>query len=77
MENIKVRITDNFQELTPVEGYVITSWNGEDIMEFSYSTTIVCPLDYNISGYYTITVDDAKAKEEEIARIIEEEEINE
>lgn len=77
MENIKVRITDNFQELTPVEGYVITSWNGEDIMEFSYSTTIVCPLDYNISGYYTITVEDAKAKEDEIARIIEEEEINE
>lgn len=76
MENIKVRITDNFQELTPVEGYVITSWDGEDIMEFSYSTIIVCPLDYNISGYYTITVEEAKAKEDEIARIIEEE-INE
>lgn len=76
MENIEIRITDNFQELTPVEGYVITSWDGDDIMEFSYSTTIVCPLDYNISGYYTMTVEDAKAKEEEIARIIEEE-INE
>ena len=76
MENIEIRITDYFQDLTPVEGYVITSWDGEDIMEFSYSTTIVCPLDYNISGYYTITVEDAKAKEEEIARIIEEE-INE
>lgn len=72
MENIKVRITDNFQELTPVEGYVITSWVGEDIMEFSYSTIIVCPLDYNISGYYTITVEEANEKDEEIAKLIAE-----
>lgn len=77
MENIKVRITDNFQELTPVEGYVITNWDGEDIYSFTYSTTVVCPLNYDISGYYTMTVEDAKAKEDEIARIIEEEEINE
>lgn len=72
MENIQVRVTDNFQELTPVEGYVITAWNGEDIMEFSYSTTIVCPLDYDINGFYTITVEEAKEKDEEIAKIIEE-----
>lgn len=66
MENIKIRVTDNFQELTPVEGYVITSWDGEDIMNFTYSTTIVCPLNYNIDGYYTMTLEEAESIEETI-----------
>lgn len=70
MENIKIRITDNFQELTPVEGYVITSWDGEDIMNFTYSTTIVCPLNYNIDGYYTMTIQEAEAIEETIIKNI-------
>lgn len=70
MENIKVRVTDNFQELTPVEGYVITSWDGEDIMNFTYSTTIVCPLNYNIDGYYTMTIQEAESIEETIIKNI-------
>lgn len=70
MENIKIRITDNFQELTPVEGYVITSWDGEDIMNFTYSTTIVCPLNYNIDGYYTMTIQEAESIEETIIKNI-------
>jgi hypothetical protein len=71
MDNINIRITDKFKELTPVEGFVITNWNKEDIKEFTYTTLLICPLEYDYSEYYTITVEKANELEKELNEEIE------
>ena len=70
MDNINVRITDNFIELTPKEGYCITDWNGENIEEFSATTMIACPNNFDISAYHSILAEDAQKLEEEKIEII-------
>lgn len=71
MDNINIRMTEAFKELTPVEGFVITNWNKEDIKEFTYTTLLVCPIDYDYSEYYTITVEKANELEKELNEEIE------
>lgn len=69
MDNIIVRNTNTFQELKPKEGYVITNWDGEDIINFTYSTLVVCPLNYE-HNYYTITNETAEKLETELEQIM-------
>lgn len=71
MDNIKIRETDNFKELTPTDGYVITNWDGKEIINFTYTTVIVAPKEYNLNGYYTIPVDKANELENELNNEIE------
>lgn len=58
MENVNIRTTDKFIEITPIEGYVITSWDKNDIMDYGSTTMLVTPLNYDYSMYYTISVDE-------------------
>lgn len=58
MENIKIRVTPTFMEITPEDGYVITDWDGVEILDYSSTTMLVTPLEYDYSAYYTITVEE-------------------
>ena len=58
MENISIRVTDTFMEVTPEEGYVITDWDGAEILDYSSTSMLVMPLNYDYSAYYTITVEE-------------------
>lgn len=58
MENITIRETDRFIEITANEGYVMTDWNGDNILDYSSTKQMICPLGYDYSGYYTITYED-------------------
>ena len=55
MENITIRRTDKFIEITTNDGYVMTDWNGENILEYSSAKQLVCPVNYDYSAYYTVT----------------------
>ena len=57
MENITIRKTDRFIEITANEGYVMTDWNGDEILDYTSTTQMICPLGYDYSGYYTITIE--------------------
>ena len=76
MNNINIRKTERFIELTPQKGYKITSWNdGDDIMNFTYSECIVMPLEYDYSIFKTITDKEVEKNEKLIQQKIEEQEI--
>lgn len=70
MENITIRTTDRFIEITANEGYVMTDWNGDNILDYSSTKQMICPLGYDYSGYYTITdEDDTKYMELQLIEI--------
>lgn len=53
--NYIYRETDKFIEITANEGYVLTDWDKQDILSYTSTKIMVCPLNYDYSGYYTIT----------------------
>ena len=55
MENIIVRETDKFIEITANEGYVMTDWNGDNILDYTSTKQLICPVNYDYGAYYTIT----------------------
>lgn len=55
MENIIVRETDKFIEITANEGYVMTDWDGNDILNYTSTKQLICPVNYDYGAYYTIT----------------------
>lgn len=55
MENIIVRETDKFIEITANDGYVMTDWDGNDILNYTSTKQLICPLNYDYGAYYTIT----------------------
>lgn len=64
MENITIRTTDRFIEIVADEGYVMTDWNGVDIMDYTSTKQLICPVNYDYGVYYTITAEkDAEYKE--------------
>lgn len=70
MENITIRTTDRFIEIVADEGYVMTDWNGDDIMNYTSTKVLICPVNYDYGAYYTITDEqDAEYVEEQIAEI--------
>lgn len=70
MENIQIRETDKFVEITPVEGYVITDWDKEDIMNYNSTTMLIVPKTVDYSSYYTMTVEEDERIRQEIDEII-------
>lgn len=70
MENVNVRETDRFYEITPIEGYVITGWDGVDIMSYNSTTMLIVPKTVDYSSYYTITVEEDERIKAEIEDII-------
>lgn len=55
MENIILRETDRFIEITANEGYVMTDWDGNDILDYTSTKQLICPKGYNYTAYYTVT----------------------
>ena len=47
-----------FYELTPDEGYVLTDWDKNDIIDYSSYKIVVCPLITPIENFYEITVEE-------------------
>lgn len=73
MNNINIRQTERFIELTPMKGYKITSWNeDDDIMNFTYSECIVMPLEYDYSMFKTISDEEVERLEKLIKEKLEE-----
>lgn len=67
----------NFIEITCTQGHYITNWNKEDIIEFADATLMICPLGFDVSGYYCITEEEHNMyTQQQIERLkeIEEEE---
>jgi hypothetical protein len=70
MENITIRTTDRFIEIVADDGYVMTDWNGDDIMDYTSTKVLICPVNYDYSVYRTITDEqDAEYVERQIAEI--------
>ena len=70
MENITIRTTDRFIEIVANEGYVMTDWNGDNILDYSSTKQLICPLGYDYNGYYNITdEDDTKYMELQLIEI--------
>lgn len=55
MENITIRTTDRFIEIVADEGYVMTDWNGADLLTYKSSKIMICPVNYDYRAYYTVT----------------------
>ena len=69
-EHLIVEINEkfNFKKVTCKEGHYITDWNKENILDFTSSTTMYCPMDTDLSIYYCIS-------EEEYNKLMEQQEI--
>jgi hypothetical protein len=64
MENIILRETDKFIEITVNDGYVMTDWDGNDILNYTSTKQLVCPKGYDYGAYYTVTEEkDAEYRE--------------
>lgn len=72
MNNIDIRKTERFIELTPKTDYVLTTWNENDnIMDFTYSYCVVIPVGVDYSIYHSITTEKALTLEEDLKNEIE------
>lgn len=70
MENITIRTTDRFVEIVADEGYVMTDWNGDDILNYTSTKQLICPVNYDYGAYRTITDEqDAEYVDRQIAEI--------
>lgn len=73
-ENIKItKYSDKgYIEVKCTEGHYITNWDKKDIMEFTDAIMMYCPLDYDISGYYCLTVEEHNTYNAELEAKIKE-----
>lgn len=73
-ENIKItKYSDKgYIEVKCTEGHYITNWDKKDILEFTDSKIMYCPLNYNLDAYYCLTDEEHNAYvAEQIAKIKE------
>lgn len=47
--------TYNFNKVTCSEGHYLTSWDKQDIKEYSATKLMYCPVNANLDIYYCIT----------------------
>lgn len=72
-----------FLKVTCSEGHYISNWDKEDILNYSSSIVMYCPLSTDLSGYYCITEEENTAyieqqiKAQEEKRLAEEKAIEE
>lgn len=74
MEHLKVEINEqyNFKVVTCTEGHHITDWDKQDIKEFTSSTVMYCPLNYDLNNYYCVTDEEYETLMEQHRIAIEE-----
>lgn len=68
---MNTEIKNNMQVITPTEGYVMTDWDGNDILNFNYCSIIYAPLSANTEGYREIPTDEAKMLEKQMMEAVE------
>lgn len=61
-----------FNVITPQEGYVLTTWDGNDVSTFGYFTNYEAETDGDISHIHEIREEDAILLQKEADRIFEE-----
>lgn len=56
-EHLIVEINEkfNFKKVSCKEGHYITDWNKDDILDFTSSTVMYCPMSVDLSVYYCIS----------------------
>ena len=57
---MKIDNKTNMMMITADEGMVITNWDGENILDFSYCRIIYAPVNFNTDSYREITQDEAE-----------------
>lgn len=57
---MNTEIKNNMKVITADEGMVMTNWNGENILDFSYCRIIYAPVNFNTDSYREITQDEAE-----------------
>lgn len=73
-ENIKIEIytEKGYIKVECADGHYITDWDKKDILEFTDSKIMYCPLNYNLDAYYCLTDEEHNAYvAEQIAKIKE------
>lgn len=57
---MNTEIKNNMKVITADEGMVMTNWDGENILDFSYCRIIYAPVNFNVDSYREITQDEAE-----------------
>lgn len=57
---MNTEIKKNMKVITADEGMVMTNWDGENILDFSYCRIIYAPVNSNTDGYREITQAEAE-----------------
>lgn len=57
---MNTEIKKNMKVITADEGMVMTNWDGENILDFSYCRIIYAPIASNTDGYREITQTEAE-----------------
>lgn len=72
---MKIENKEKYTIIKADEGMVLTDWDGKDIMEYTSSISIYCPLTIDTSRYYEISTEqDAIYLEEQERELMEREE---
>ena len=64
----------NFKKITPDKGLVLTSWDKKEIKEYSSSTLMYCPMSFDESVLYEISIEEDEQLKEEQRKAYEAEE---
>lgn len=62
---MNIETKNNMKVITPDEGYVLTTWDGNDILEFSYYRKVYAPLTSTIE-YREITEEEKNEYERQL-----------
>lgn len=55
MENFEIIYTDNFIKVSCKEGHYLTNWDKQNILQYTDSKVMYCPLNYDLSEFYCVT----------------------
>ena len=55
-EHLIIQINEqyNFKKVTCIEGHYLTDWDKNDILEYSATKVMFCPIKLDLSPYYCI-----------------------
>lgn len=57
---MNIEIRGNMKVITVEDGMVMTNWNGENILDFSFCRMIYAPVNINLDDYREITAEEAQ-----------------
>lgn len=57
---MNIEIRGNMKVITVEDGMVMTNWNGENILDFSFCRMIYAPVNTDLDDYREITAEEAQ-----------------